>query len=150
MLNIEIIEKIENNQELKNLSIDGYTSPCPVTINENDNLTMAFSILEKEKFRHLPVVDNDGKLVGILSERDLHALQDFSSLKHPVVKDCMEEDVIAVQVGASLLETAFLLSDKKIGSVLVRDAQGKLEGIFTTTDALNALIEIIRGEVEFN
>lgn len=148
MLNVEIIEKIESSPELKNLSIDGYTSPCPVTVNENDNLTMAFSILEKEKFRHLPVVNDENMLVGILSERDLHALQDFSSLKHPRVKDCMEEDVIAVQVGASLLDTAFLLSDKKIGSVLVRDAKGKLEGIFTTTDALNALIEIIRGEVE--
>jgi len=147
-MQLETIKETLKNPDLQNLSIDGYTSPCPITINENDNLTLAFSVLEKERFRHLPVIDNNQNLVGILSERDLHAIQDFSSLKHPIVKNCMEQDVVSVQVGSSLLETTFILSEKKIGSVLVVDSQNKLEGIFTTTDALNALVEIIRGEVE--
>lgn len=139
---------LKNSPELKALSIDGYTSPSPITINENETLASAFSIFEKEKFRHLPVIDNNGILKGVLTERNLHALQDFSSLKNPQVKDCMETDVISVQEGANLMETAFILSDKKIGSVLVKDTCGKLSGIFTTTDALNALIEVIRGEIE--
>ena len=140
--------KLQDSEQLRALSIDDYTSPTPVTINENETLAGAFSMFEKEKIRHLPVVDNQGHLKGILTERNLHALQDFSSLKNPQVKDCMEKDVICVQEGANLMETAFVLSDKKIGSVLVKDHSGKLAGIFTTTDALNALIEVIRGEIE--
>ncbi len=139
---------LKNSPELRALSIDGYTSPAPQTINENETLAGAFSIFEKEKFRHLPVIDNNGVLKGILTERNLHALQDFSSLKNPQVKDCMETEIICVQEGANLMETVFTLSDKKIGSVLVKDQEDKLIGIFTTTDALNALIEVIRGEVE--
>ena len=139
--------KLQESEQLRALSIDDYTSPTPVTINENETLAGAFSMFEKEKIRHLPVVDNNGLLKGILTERNLHALQDFSSLKNPQVKDSMQSDVICVQEGANLMETAFTLSDKKIGSVLVKDHSDKLIGIFTTTDALNALIEVIRGEI---
>lgn len=138
-----------NFEALKNISVDDYTSPNPVTIDENENLIKAFSIIEENGFRHLPVT-KEGKIVGILSERAIHSLQDFSSLKEPKVKDCMQEDPISVNTGTSLMETAFLLSDKKIGSVLVLNNDGSLNGIFTTTDALNALIEIIRGDFEIN
>ena len=52
------------------------------------------------------------------------------------------------QTGSMLEEVAFEMSDRKIGSALIVNNFGELEGIFTSVDGLNALIEIIRGDVE--
>ena len=58
--------------------------------------------------------------------------------------DIMAADPVTVSVSAPLDEVAYTMSEKKIGSVIVNDQNGKLLGIFTATDALNALIEIVR------
>ena len=56
----------------------------------------------------------------------------------------MASDPVTVNSQASLDEVAFEMSQKKIGSVIVNDENENFLGIFTVTDALNALIEIAR------
>lgn len=51
-------------------------------------------------------------------------------------------------IGIVVFEAAYEMSLNKIGSMVVVDDHGEVFGIFTTTDALNALIEIVRGEVD--
>ncbi|HEX5954088.1 MAG TPA: CBS domain-containing protein, partial [Rhodanobacteraceae bacterium] len=60
--------------------------------------------------------------------------------------DIMATDPISVLADTPLDEVAFDMSERKIGSVLVYEESGEYLGIFTVTDALNALIEIVRGE----
>ena len=56
-------------------------------------------------------------------------------------------DPIAVSADTPLDDVALTLSERKIGSVIVNEKDGTLLGIFTVTDALNALIEITRASV---
>jgi acetoin utilization protein AcuB len=58
--------------------------------------------------------------------------------------DIMATDPVAVTAGTPLDEVAYAMSDRKIGSVIVNEDTGEFLGIFTVTDALNALIEISR------
>ncbi|MNJ78179.1 CBS domain protein [compost metagenome] len=56
----------------------------------------------------------------------------------------MAEEPLCVNAATPLDEVALLMSENKVGSVIVKDEEGELLGIFTATDALNALIEIVR------
>ena len=56
----------------------------------------------------------------------------------------MATDPVAVLANAPLDEVALLMSERKIGSVIVNGEEGEFRGIFTLTDALNALVEISR------
>lgn len=55
-------------------------------------------------------------------------------------------DPVTVRTNDPLDEVAYRMSDLKIGSVIVLDEYGSFYGIFTATDALNALIEVVRGD----
>ena len=86
--------------------------------------------------------------MGILSERDITTFSQaeyFSSLK---AKDVMSTDLMTVAPNTRLYEVALQMSEKKIGSTLVKDESSGELGIFTSTDALNALVEVLRGDLD--
>ena len=56
-------------------------------------------------------------------------------------------DPLTVSSGTSLIDAAFEMSEVKIGSLIVNDEHGRVMGIFTSTDGLNALVEVLRGEI---
>ena len=58
--------------------------------------------------------------------------------------DIMAADPVTVTASTPLDEVAYTMSDRKIGSVIVNEDSGDFLGIFTVTDALNALVEISR------
>jgi CBS domain-containing protein len=114
------------------------------TLGRNDSLTLADDVLRMERIRHLPVLDEDGQLVGILSQRDLfrsalarvlgygeHAQNTL--LANLLVKDVMTNDPVTVAPKAPLAEAAQRMVDAKIGSLPVVD-NGSLEGILTEAD----------------
>jgi CBS domain-containing protein len=114
------------------------------TLGRNDSLTLADDVLRMERIRHLPVLDDNDQLVGILSQRDLfrsalarvlgygeHAQK--ALLANLLVKDVMTNDPVTVAPKASLAEAAQRMLDAKIGSLPVVD-DGSLEGILTEAD----------------
>jgi acetoin utilization protein AcuB len=126
---------------ISELKVEEYTSPSVTTIRSEESLDKAMELMQEHKIRHLPVTQN-GSIVGIISERDVltHVGKDWSRMLK--IEDIMATSILTVSKNESLGEVAFLLSSKKIGSVLVLDNDESLYGIFTTTDALNALVEI--------
>jgi acetoin utilization protein AcuB len=128
------------------LAIDEFTSPCENPVAPNTPLTEIVKMLDSESYRHVPVVDGD-KPVGIISSRDLKFITrlDVANLELSAA-DFMTEDPFTVVVGTPIQDVALEMSKQKIGSAIVTDQDGKIEGIFTTTDALNALVEVLRGE----
>src|SRR5688500_3589398 len=126
-----------------NVPVEEFTTPNPVTatpemlVDEMDHLMTTYGI------RHLPIVDGE-RVVGIVSDRDLRVVMGLSQREKLLVRanDIMTESPVTVSAGALLDEVAFEMSQKKIGSVIVNDADDRFLGIFTVTDALNALIEI--------
>ncbi len=124
------------------MTVEEFTSPSVVTIGTDENLDKALELMQENGIRHLPVIQKD-KVVGIISERDIltHIGKDWGKMLR--IEDIMNDSVLSVYQHDNLGEVAFQLSSQKKGSAIVLDNDGNLYGIFTTTDALNALVEIL-------
>jgi acetoin utilization protein AcuB len=127
------------------VSVDEYTSPILVMINCKASIDKALEVMLENRIRHLPVEDK-GKVIGIVSERDLLTHQGKNWTTMMTVEDIMNPNLFSVYRNEGLGEVAFQLSSQKVGSALVLDESGEVYGIFTTTDALNALVEIFYPE----
>jgi acetoin utilization protein AcuB len=88
-----------------------------------------------------------GKAKGIISERDLKMFQNVEWANKLRAEDVMTHYPYIVQSGTLLEEVAFEMSRKKYGSALIVNSNSQVIAIFTVTDALNALVEILRGDI---
>jgi CBS domain-containing protein len=88
--------------------------------------------------RHLPVVDDERRLVGIVSDRDL--LRRKSRTRPLRLRDVMSRHVRAVQADDPAAVAAQLMIDHRIGALPVIGKDGELIGLVTETDFLRALV----------
>src|SRR5690606_19143050 len=128
------------------MTVDEFTTPEPVTATEDMTIDDLQLLMQEHGIRHLPVVRGD-TVVGVISDRDVRLVAGLTYAEKLQVRaaDIMAPEPLTVSSNARLDEVAYAMSEKKVGSVIVTEADGKLRGIFTATDALNALIEIVRG-----
>lgn len=131
-----------------NVSVEEFTSPILVVVDPAANLDQALEMMQENGVRHLPVV-RDQKVLGIVSERDLllHIGKNWTSMMK--VGDIMSTNLLSVHINDTLGDVAYQLSSEKVGSAIVLDENEDLYGIFTTTDALNALVEIMNQNREY-
>ncbi len=122
----------------------------PATLDRNETLDLAESIMNLGRIRHMPVVE-DGKLVGIVSQRDMFRSALITSLgfgrkttgaliKTIKIKEIMTEKVVTISPDASVKEAARQMMDKKIGCLPVLEGD-RLVGIVTETDMLQYVVE---------
>lgn len=131
----------------RTVSVDEFTTPSPVVVSAESLVEEVAQIMTSQGFRHVPVVDENRQPIGILSDRDLKMVSNFDIMKALKVKDLMTPEPFVVSADESLEEVALVMSKQKWGSALVVYPEDKELGIFTSTDALNALVECLRGEV---
>jgi acetoin utilization protein AcuB len=112
----------------------------PVTISPRDTLQAAMSLMERGKFRRLPVVEGE-KLVGIVTDRDIRAHQGY--LQSTRVTAAMTADPMTVTPKQTVEDAARLMIAHKIGGLPVVE-DGKLLGVVTTTDVLRAFLNVER------
>ena len=116
----------------------------PKTVNVDDTLEFARDIMVWMELRHLPVL-RDGKLVGLLTERDLAAYQAAigeslaSSAANEKVESAMQPEPQIAHPEDAVVEAAGRMGAAKIGCLPVLD-QGELVGMLTTTDILAAQV----------
>ncbi|MGG7055990.1 CBS domain-containing protein [Nitrosomonas sp. ANs5] len=129
------------------IPVEVYTTPHPVTAREDNSIDDMKALMQQHHVRHLPIV-SAGKVVGIVSDRDLRMAAALNLNEKNLIKaaDLMTLEVATFHCATPLQKVALEMAEKKIGSVLVNDDKGELLGIFTVTDALHALIKIMRGE----
>jgi len=126
----------------------------PVTIRPDASFFEARSLIHDKGIRHLPVVDKDNRLLGIVTEGDIRKAgpSDVAMLSVQELTDLLgglkvsefmipREKVITITPDTLIEEAIQLMHDNKIGGLPVID-QGKLYGIFTETDALAHLVDI--------
>lgn len=125
--------------------VEEFTTPDPITADESVMVDDLLLLMEKHGIRHLPIV-RGREVVGVVSDRDVRIFSGLSAAEKFQVQasDIMAENPLCVTAGTPLDEVAYRMSERKVGSVIVKDDEGELLGIFTATDALNALIEIVR------
>jgi acetoin utilization protein AcuB len=133
-------------EQLK-VPVDEFTTPAPQTVDLMTPMSELLGMMERERFRHIPVTDND-EAVGIISDRDLKMFTTLGGGDSILARDVMTPHPYVAASGTPLHDVAFQMSKEKIGSAIIVDEQQKVIGIFTSTDALNALIEVLRGELD--
>ncbi|MCL4182014.1 MAG: CBS domain-containing protein [Burkholderiaceae bacterium] len=128
-----------------NLPVEEFTTFNLVTATEDMSMDELRQLMSEHGVRHLPVV-RAGVVVGLISDRDLRLARGLSAEHQFQVRaaDIMAIDPVSVKARTPLDEVALTMSDRKIGSVIVIDDDDEFLGIFTVTDALNALIESSR------
>jgi acetoin utilization protein AcuB len=123
----------------------------PVWVDENDSMKKAMDLLKDREIRHLPVLKDGEKLVGIVTERDikqaspspataLEIREIYYLLDKVKVKQIMTRRPYTVSASAPIEEAALIMREKKIGCLPVVE-DGRLVGILTETDILDAFIE---------
>jgi len=124
-----------------------------VTATGDVSMIKAGRMMRERKIRRLPVVDKDGKLIGIVAERDLKAASpsDATSLdmyeltyllSEMKVKNIMTTSPRFLRPTDTVERAALIMRDLKIGSLPVIDADGKVVGIITDTDIFRLLVSI--------
>ena len=130
-----------------------YMSAPVITIQSDTPLPDAIRVLHDHKIRRLPVLDVRGRLVGIVSERDLlHASPSPATslsiwevnylLNKLQVDELMTKDVITVKADAPLEEAANLMVEHKIGGIPVVDDDDHVVGVVTETDIFKAFVKL--------
>jgi acetoin utilization protein AcuB len=128
--------------------ISRYMTRQPWTIERSATLTAAHQLMRAHGIRHLPVLDA-GKLIGIVSERDLHLIETLPDADpdEVQVEDAMTDQVYIAGPLDEVAEVVERMSEQKIGSVIVMD-DAHIEGIFTSIDALQVLASLLRRAVD--
>ena len=120
-------------------------TPFPHTIELDQSIGSAKNIMYSHSIRHLPVLEN-GKLVGIISDRDIKLALAVTKIKNAdlelKVGDVCVLNAYAVDHSEKLDKVVKHLSENHIGSAVITK-QGKVVGIFTSSDACKALSEIL-------
>ena len=107
----------------------------PVTMRPWQSIAEALQVMEKYKISGVPVTDANGKLVGILTNRDLRFETRFDL---PISERMTKDSLITVPVGTTLEQAREVLHHHRIEKLLVVDANGDLKGLITVKDIQKA------------
>jgi IMP dehydrogenase len=107
----------------------------PVTMRPWQSISEALQVMEKYKISGVPVTDANGKLVGILTNRDLRFETRFDL---PISERMTKENLITTPVGTTLEQAREVLHQHRIEKLLVVDSNGDLKGLITVKDIQKA------------
>lgn len=123
------------------MQVENYMSHAPVTLRQDTDYWKAFEIMQEKDLHHIPVVDSDSSVVGILTRRDLKIASMHFKEADVEVSEVMHSPVITITPGETLAKAARQMIDHRIGGLPVLEGDGELVGILTETDLLRALID---------
>jgi acetoin utilization protein AcuB len=128
----------------------------PILCEPDLPVTDALDRMKQEHIRRMPVIDKHGRLVGIVSDKDLLQASPSPATSLSVweityllskikVSDVMTRQVITITADTPLEDAARIMVDNKIGGLPVVGADGAVQGIITETDVFKAFIEMLGG-----
>jgi len=116
---------------------------APHTIGNDISVKKAHEMMREGHYRHLPV-QHGGKLVGLISDRDVSLASSFGDPEKLTVDDVMTQAPYTVKDSTSLDQVVAQMAEQKIGSAIVVDDHEKVVGIFTAVDALKLFLERLK------
>jgi len=126
-----------------------------ITVGPELSIFGAKELMGEKNIRHLPVVDKEGKLLGIVSDRDMRDAMPSTLLKKPdyeetlgkigghPVSDIMTAKPLSIYPYYTLQDTLLVMQKKKVGALPVVDEEGYLKGILSTRDLLKAFVRVL-------
>jgi len=133
--------------------VKGWMNTDVITVREDTAMAKAPIIMKQKRIRTLPVVNKNGRLVGIVTDRDLKDASPSKATSLNVyelnflisklkIKDIMSRNLVFVRPDETMEFAAILMLDNKISSLPVIDQDDSLIGIITQTDIFRALVDI--------
>src|SRR5215469_1137671 len=108
----------------------------PITMTPDRPIWEAVEVMEKYRISGVPIVEESGRLVGILTNRDLR----FETRRNlPVAEVMTKENLITVPVGTTLEQAKAILQRHRIEKLLVVDERYKIKGLITVKDIQKAI-----------
>ena len=120
-----------------------------ITIHKDADLNEAREIMASNKIRHLPVVDEDNRLLGIVTDRDIRSAMPSAAYNEQDdvgvlrVEKIMTEDPITIPPTYTLQDTMLLIQKTKVGAFPVVDDERNLKGIISIRDLVRAFINVM-------
>jgi acetoin utilization protein AcuB len=126
----------------------------PVTLRTDATVRDAIQLIQSMEIRHLPVVNEQDELIGMVSDRDLRSLSiprttderwlgELRVALQEKIGTVMTADVLSVEEEADASEIIDLMLEYKVGAVPVTDADGSLVGIVSYIDVLRELAALV-------
>lgn len=127
-----------------------YMTLSPITVKPDLCIDDAKAILDSRKFRHLPVVDGEGRLLGMVTDRDIRSAypstmlsaeerqQILNRVRQTPVGDIMSANNMVLTATSTLDDALLLFERKSVGALPVLDEGGRVIGILSFNDLLKA------------
>lgn len=128
-----------------------YMTTAPITVTPDKSIDEAKTLLDSHRFRHLPVVDEGGRLLGMVTDRDIRsafpstmlAAEERQEILNRVsripVGDIMSANNMVLTTNSTLDDALLLFEKKSVGALPVLDETGRVQGILSFNDLLKAL-----------
>jgi len=135
--------------------IDKYMSKDVVTVGQDFGILEARELMVKHRIRHLPVVEADNTLIGIVSDRDMRSImpsqllatQEYEKEKGLImdvkVRDVMTKNPVTISPMDTLEDALLLMQKMRVGAFPVVDSQKKLQGIVSIRDLMRTFINML-------
>lgn len=130
-----------------------------ITIDARDNIFKAQEAMAAGGIRHLPVVDAEGRLIGMVTDRDVRSALPFELFKGTgspeerrktrdrlavlKVEDIMTTDLVKVTANDTIQDALLLIQRHKVGALPVVDSRQRLKGIISVRDLMRAFINVL-------
>jgi len=113
------------------------------------------NLMQEKRIRHLPVVDENSVLLGLVSDRDVRSAMPSTLLKKPdyeitlnkimnfPVSDIMSRDPIKIYMYYTIQDVLLIMRKNKVGALPVVDDDNILHGILSTRDLLSAFVDVM-------
>lgn len=133
-------------------------TPNPLCGSPEMPVTDIQELMRTKKFRHLPILDSDGNLVGLVTQRSLlkalpSDVSGFSRFEISYIlakikaQDVMTQDVVTIDENIAIEEAARIMADEKIGCLPVCNGE-KMVGIITDNDLFGIMVDLMGGRRE--
>ena len=126
-----------------------------ITISKDEDILVVKELMDQHQIRHVPVVESDGLLIGMITDRDLRsALPSYyyrnegqplkDSETHGIsVKEIMSQNLVTLSPMDTIQDALLLIQKHLVGALPVVDDRGRLIGIVSVRDLLRAFINVL-------
>jgi acetoin utilization protein AcuB len=126
-----------------------------ITVDPQANIFEAQELMAENKIRHLPVVEANGRLVGIVTDRDIRSALPYKFFKEAPsgeekknltqlkINEIMTRDPITISPSHTIQDALLIIQDAKVGALPVADENRTLLGIISVRDLLRAFTNVL-------
>jgi PAS domain S-box-containing protein len=133
----DLVRLTANQQNLENIKISEVMTSAPFTLVLTDHHTVmnVLSIFQHHQLRLLPLLDENGKLIGIITPEHIRQiLQPINLLRFRSIAEAMIVKVITATLNTSILHIAKIMTERNVSSIIILDEKQLAVGIITEQD----------------